>query len=62
MVVISSHQSVCVGHLLPALKDLDHTISANVVQILMLLYHTFQIASASSDPDHPADVLGRPRV
>lgn len=49
----------CVCHLLlPALEDLDHAISANMVQILMLFYHTAQIASASSDPDHPADILG----
>lgn len=52
----------CVCHLLPALEDLDHAISADVVQILMLLYHPAQIASASSDSDHPADILGCPSV
>lgn len=54
--------SRCIRQLLPALEDLDHAVSANVIQILVLLYNPVQVVSACRDPDHPTDVLGCPRV
>lgn len=48
--------------LLPTLKDLDPSVSADTIQIFVFLDRPLPPASATSDPHDSTDVLGRAGV